>query len=103
MKNIFSLRRKQTKISTKKYIMDYESKLDKVKHMNSEIIVYCRFGGRSELACELLTENGFSKIYNMMGSILAWIEGEFPVYLFGIILLLKIGERLKLHQLYWKN
>ena len=42
------------------------------------IIVYCRSGGRSRKAAEILVENGFSKIYDM-GGILGWQEEGFPV------------------------
>ena len=43
--------------------MDYESKLDKIKHKNSEIIVYCKSGKRSQQASEILVEYGFTKVY----------------------------------------
>ncbi|SDW95838.1 rhodanese-like domain-containing protein [Paenibacillus sp. CF384] len=36
-----------------------------------EVIVMCRGGGRSGLACELLGERGFS-IVNMTGGLLGW-------------------------------
>jgi rhodanese-related sulfurtransferase len=38
---------------------------------NRELIVICRSGGRSGLACELLSEQGF-KVVNMKGGLLAW-------------------------------
>ena len=36
-----------------------------------EIIMVCRSGGRSGLACELLSEKGFD-VVNMTGGLLAW-------------------------------
>lgn len=50
------------------------------EHMNNEIIVYCGSGGRSEIASGILADNGFTKVYNMLGGITAWIEAEYPVY-----------------------
>ena len=47
---------------------------------NTEIIVYCRLGGRSEIASGILADNGFTKIYNMLGGITAWIEAGYPIY-----------------------
>lgn len=47
---------------------------------NHEIIVYCRSGYRSEIASEILVEHNFTKVYNMLGGILAWIEAYYPIY-----------------------
>ncbi|MBP2000142.1 rhodanese-related sulfurtransferase [Paenibacillus shirakamiensis] len=38
-----------------------------------EIIVMCRSGNRSGVACELLTEKGF-KVLNMSGGLSAWTD-----------------------------
>jgi len=43
--------------------------LDKEK----EILVYCKTGGRSVIASELLIANGFKAVYNMLGGIRAWM------------------------------
>jgi rhodanese-related sulfurtransferase len=37
-----------------------------------EILVYCASGGRSATASQTLVDNGFSKVYNMLGGITAW-------------------------------
>ena len=43
------------------------------KYEGQEIIVYCRSGGRSVSAINILVDNGFSgTIYNMLGGITAW-------------------------------
>lgn len=49
-------------------------------YKNSEIIVYCKSGYRSTLASEILVENGFTNIYNMLGGILAWIDADYPIW-----------------------
>lgn len=38
-------------------------------YRNSEIIVYCASGGRSTKACNILSKNGFNKIYNLSGGV----------------------------------
>jgi adenylyltransferase/sulfurtransferase len=39
-----------------------------------EILVHCKSGMRSAKAVQLLKENGFSKVANIQGGILAWSE-----------------------------
>lgn len=60
---------------------ELETRLDEISDCaNTEIIVYCGLGGRSELAAGILADNGFTKVYNMLGGIAAWIEAGYPVY-----------------------
>ncbi|MOA69709.1 molybdopterin biosynthesis protein MoeB [compost metagenome] len=40
---------------------------------NGETIVMCLSGGRSGLACELLSEKGYN-VVNMMGGLSAWTD-----------------------------
>ena len=58
--------------------VDYMEKVVDELPKEKPIIVYCRSGGRSRKAAEILVENGFSKIYDM-GGILGWQEEGFPV------------------------
>ena len=46
-------------------------KLDKSK----SYFVYCRSGARSGQACQLMSQMGFSALYNLDGGVLAW-EGD---------------------------
>ena len=39
-----------------------------------EVYVYCRSGGRSAQAVEFLGNNGFAKVFNVEGGILAWAD-----------------------------
>lgn len=50
------------------------------EHENHEIIVYCRSGYRSQIASEILANHSFTKVCNMLGGILAWIEADYPIY-----------------------
>lgn len=44
------------------------AKLDKGK----EYVIYCRSGGRSGKAVNMMQQMGFEKVHNMSGGILAW-------------------------------
>lgn len=48
--------------------------MDKVKALdkNQPTIVYCKVGGRSAQACTLMSEAGFTKLYNLTGGYDAW-------------------------------
>jgi len=46
----------------------------------SKIIIYCKSGYRSQQASEMLVEYGFTKVYNMVGGILAWIDADYPIW-----------------------
>ena len=49
----------------------------------SEIVMHCKAGGRSQQAVDLLKQNGFRKVRNMTGGILAWsdkVDGTVPKY-----------------------
>jgi rhodanese-related sulfurtransferase len=51
-------------------------KLDK----NSEIVIYCSIGVRSEDIGEQLINNGYTNVKNLYGGIFKWVENDFPVY-----------------------
>ena len=39
-----------------------------------EIVVHCKMGGRSAKAVRTLTEKGFTRVQNLKGGILEWID-----------------------------
>ncbi len=46
---------------------------DKIEnYIDDEVIVYCRMGGRSRKACEVLVYNGFINVKNLKGGLLGW-------------------------------
>ena len=58
------------------------ARLDEIDR-NSEIIVYCKIGGRSAKICTLLTDQNFQNVKNLKGGIQAWsqtIDPSIPVY-----------------------
>jgi adenylyltransferase/sulfurtransferase len=42
------------------------------------MIVHCKMGGRSAKAVSLLQERGFTRVSNLKGGILAWIDRVDP-------------------------
>ena len=48
-----------------------------------EIVVYCKFGARSQRAAEFLRQSGYSKVSNLAGGIMAWsneVDPSLPRY-----------------------
>jgi rhodanese-related sulfurtransferase len=43
-----------------------------------ELLVYCRIGNRSRRATGILRDNGFTKIYHMVGGIEGWRAAGYP-------------------------
>lgn len=52
---------------------------DLMGHENHEIIVYCKAGSRSAIACDILVAHSFTRVFNMLGGITAWIAGGYPI------------------------
>ena len=58
--------------------------LDSLAERSSElpldrpIICICRSGGRSRMACETLTKQGFSQVINLRGGMIAWKRAGLP-------------------------
>jgi len=47
--------------------------------LGDHIVVYCQSGHRSNIAAEALADLGYSHVYNVNGSMNAWLEAGFPV------------------------
>ncbi len=60
-------------------VHELESRLDELD-LNCEILVYCRSGGRSRMASEILANNSFLCVYNMLGGLIAWTDEGHSVY-----------------------
>lgn len=50
---------------------DFEGKALEKLDKNQPVYIYCRSGGRSKRASELLAKKGY-KVYNVLGGILEW-------------------------------
>jgi phage shock protein E len=44
-----------------------------------EIVLVCRSGRRSRIAAKMLSERGYTKLWNMEGGMLAWQKLGYPV------------------------
>lgn len=49
------------------------------KHQEAPIIVSCRSGSQSSMACGQLRKQGFTEVYNLRGGILAWQSASLPL------------------------
>jgi rhodanese-related sulfurtransferase len=47
--------------------------------LDDHIVVYCQSGHRSNIAAETLADLGYTRVYNVLGSMNAWTEAGFPV------------------------
>jgi rhodanese-related sulfurtransferase len=41
---------------------------------NEEVVVYCRSGKRSGMACLILEQAGFKNVTNLSGGMMSWME-----------------------------
>ncbi len=44
---------------------------------NNAYFIYCRSGNRSGQACRYMETQGFTKLYNLRGGMLAWSDTDF--------------------------
>jgi rhodanese-related sulfurtransferase len=47
--------------------------------LNDHLVVYCQSGHRSNIAAEALADLGYRHVYNVTGSMNAWLAAGFPV------------------------
>ncbi len=49
------------------------------KYRDQPIVVICRSGNRSTMACAMLGKQGFTQVYNLAGGIIAWQKANLPL------------------------
>jgi rhodanese-related sulfurtransferase len=49
------------------------------KHKNGPLVVACRSGSQSSMACQQLRKAGFAEVYNLRGGVLAWQSANLPL------------------------
>lgn len=47
--------------------------------LDDHIVVYCQSGHRSNIAAETLADLGYKYVYNVSGSMNAWLEAGYPI------------------------
>ncbi|EMS34132.1 rhodanese-like domain protein [Mariniradius saccharolyticus AK6] len=60
------------------YGSDFMAKVQQLPK-DREILVYCTVGARSQQAADILSKQGFAKVYNLDGGIVAWQRNGFEV------------------------
>jgi rhodanese-related sulfurtransferase len=60
------------------YDDDFEDQVGRLDR-DKTYLLYCRTGGRSSGAQEILDDLGFRKVYNMKGGITLWRRKELPI------------------------
>jgi len=50
-----------------------------MKYQDKPIVVVCRSGNRSGMACGTLAKQGFTQTYNLTGGMMAWQKANLPV------------------------
>lgn len=55
--------------------------LENIRHLSKDtpIIVYCSIGYRSEKIATKLRKAGYTRVYNMYGSIFEWVNQGYPI------------------------
>ncbi len=59
-------------------LMEGRATDDLLMPKNEPIYVICRSGRRSMTACELLHQQGFTTLYNVVGGMEAWVRAGLP-------------------------
>ena len=49
------------------------------KHKSTPVIVSCRSGNQSQMACRELRKAGFERVYNLRGGVMAWQGANLPL------------------------
>jgi len=49
------------------------------KYKDRPIVIACRSGNQSSMACKQLRGKGFERVYNLRGGILAWQGANLPI------------------------
>ena len=47
--------------------------------LDDHIVVYCQSGKRSNIAADTLSDLGYKNVYNIRGSMNAWLQAGYPV------------------------
>ncbi len=49
------------------------------KHKGKTLLVYCKTGARSGMACKALSKAGFDKVFSLNGGLAAWQDAHLPL------------------------
>lgn len=61
-------------------VQEIESRISEFDSLkNEEIVIVCKSGKRSGFTTNYLLDKGYSKVFNMIGGMLAWNELGYPI------------------------
>ena len=60
------------------YDSNFEENINKLPK-NEPVYVYCKAGGRSASAANILIQNGFRVVYNLQGGFDGWTESGYEI------------------------
>ncbi len=60
------------------YLSDFETRINQL-NKNKPVFVYCKGGGRSNDAADVMKKSGFQTIYALDGGIMSWANKNYPV------------------------
>jgi len=60
------------------YVGDLEERLTEVP-TDKAVAVICNVGHRAGLGASILLRAGFTQVYNVLGSVKAWVAASYPV------------------------
>lgn len=67
-------------------VEELKNRINELKGLeNNEIYVICRSGRRSKKASEILSENGFKKVFNIKGGVLEYKKMNYTIEQGGLI------------------
>ncbi|MBK1647489.1 rhodanese-like domain-containing protein [Rhabdochromatium marinum] len=49
------------------------------KYRDKPLVVSCRSGSQSQMACGILRKQGFAEVYNLRGGVMAWQNANLPL------------------------
>ncbi|MCK0130221.1 rhodanese-like domain-containing protein [Flavobacteriaceae bacterium F08102] len=58
---------------------DFIKKANSILDKNKPVYVYCKAGGRSNKAADLLAADGYKKIYDLLGGVMSWQENGYDL------------------------
>jgi sulfur dioxygenase len=58
---------------------NYPGTVRSLSDKSTNIILYCRSGGRSALAAQSLSKIGYKSVFSMAGGFIAWEEEKLPI------------------------
>jgi rhodanese-related sulfurtransferase len=68
----------QNAININVFDSNFKAQIEKLDK-NEKVYVYCKIGSRSNKAAKILTESGFSQVYDLNGGIMSWQRANLPL------------------------